>query len=435
MMQIYLFLVFKLFIISNLSASFLHVPVAAKHAILINAETGKILFGKQAEMKTPPASTTKIATALLVLQKATSLDEVVKSPLDCLIKIPKKLKIENRYQDPPYRLEPDGTSYGIFAGEKLTIRDLLHGMMLCSGNDASNVLASHFSNGKIEDFMEEMNLYLKKIGCQHTKFYNPHGLHFPTHVTTAKDLAILAKEAIKNKEFLSIVGSVSYERPRTNKQGPKLIWTTNRLLKKGPLFYSKAFGIKSGYHENAGYNFVGAAKDQGRTLISVVLQCPTAVDAYKDTIKMFESAFMEKKLTRVLLNAEETLFSTQVKGTKKILKARILEDVIYEYYPSEEETLLPEVEWSHLTLPIKKEGLVGNLYVKNSQGQILTKKEIYSMVTIKESLMKRLMKGVRFYHILMALMLVIIPLATLLIWEVIRHKDAEDLKKEETTVL
>lgn len=428
--QIGMFLNFLFF--SNLSGAHLPLTVSAKYAILINGETGKILYSKQPDIKTPPASTTKIATALLSLQKISSFEEVVKCPLECLIKIPKKLKIENKYQDPPYRLEPDGSTYGILAGEKLTVNDLLHGMMLCSGNDASNVLAYHFSEGNIDKFMEEMNEYLKKIGCHHTKFYNPHGLHFPTHMTTARDLAILAKEAIKNEQFLSIVSTCSYERPKTNKQGSKIIATTNRLLKKGPFYYPKAFGIKSGYHENAGYNFVGAAKDETRTLISVVLQCPTVADAYKDTIKMFDAAFFEKKLSRILLNAEETIFTHSIKESKKLIQAVIMDDVVIDYFPSEEEALLPVLEWGQIKLPIKKKDIVGTLYVKNRLGKIVAKKEIFSLVSIKEPLIKRVLKSTKCVQASTLMVVFILSLLTMALFK--KRKAFQDPKIDQSNL-
>lgn len=355
------------------------IPVSASSSILVNAKTGKVLFSKNPHLKHPPASVTKIATALYILNNVEDIDSTVRAHLECLVKIPKKIKVERKYEDPPYRLEPDGTSYGIIAGEVLSVKDLLYGMMLCSGNDASNVLAYHFSGGRIETFMENVNQLLESIGCINTKFFNPHGLHFPSHLSTARDLALLVAEAIKNPMFLEIVGSSFYERPKTNKQPARIIYTTNKLLKRGQFFYPKAFGIKSGYHSLAGYNLVAAAKDENRTLISIVLNCKDSAEAYRDTIRIFDAAFSEKKLTRHLLNAQESVFTMVLEGLKEPIKAALKEDLVIEYFPSEEEALSPEILWKDLTLPIKQGDVVGEVTVKNSQNIIIKKGEIFSL--------------------------------------------------------
>lgn len=374
------------------AASSLQLTTASQSAILINAHNGKILYKKNAYSKLYPASTTKIATCLMVLHKADQLDEVITCPLDCLLKISKKQKVENKYRDPAYRLEPDGVSYGIYPGEKLTVRDLLYGMMLMSGNDASNVLAYHFSKGNINLFMKETNKYLESIGCLNTKFFNPHGLHYPQHITTARDLAILAKEALRNPEFVKIVSSTSYQRPKTNKQQPKLITTTNRLLKEGPNKYQQCFGIKSGYHELAGYNFVGAAKEGDRILISVVMKAPSALEAYKDTVRMFEAAFAEKMLTRLLINHQESVFTKKIKQAKVDLQAGLKEDLYVQYYPSEEEAFYPDIQWMDIKLPIKKGDKVGEVFVKLSNNHIVKKQDLLALNSIELSTFQRWMQ-------------------------------------------
>lgn len=378
MKSFFLFFIGTLIVQSHLLSKPLNILVSAKAAILINADNGKILFAKNADERHSPASTTKIATCLMALKKSYNLEEQVQCPLDCLIQITQKVKKERRYKDPSYRLEPDGTSYGIYAGEYLTIKDLLYGLMLSSGNDAGNVLAHHYSKGNISSYMEEMNEYLRSIGCVNTRFYNPHGLHYPRHMTTANDLAMLAREAIKNPEFVNIVKAISYERPKTNKQPARTIWSKNQLLLKGPYYYPKAFGIKIGYHSISGFNFVGAAKDENRTLISVVLHCANGPEAFKDSIKMFDAAFGEKKLTRQLLNQKESLFVSKVKGSSKLLKASLEEDLSIHYFPSEEEELTPHLYWYPLKAPIKKKEKVGEIQIKTNEEKIVKVAYLYA---------------------------------------------------------
>jgi len=357
----------------------LEVSVSAKSAILINADNGKILFAKNIDDLRPPGSTTKIATCLFSLQRIKDLEEQIKAPMDCLIKIPHKVKQEREYRDVAYRLEPDGTSYGIYAGESLSIKNLLYGLMLSSGNDAANVLAHHLSEGNITAYMEDLNEYLHSIGCLSTTFFNPHGLHYPQHLTTARDLATLAREAIKHPLFLDIIQTQKHERPKTNKQAPYTVWTRNQLLRKGPFYYPKAFGIKTGYHAAAGHVFVGAARDEYRTLISVVLGSSTRDEKFRDTIKLFDAAFAEKRLARHLLNKQESIFRMKVKGAKKSLQAGLQEDIIMHYFPSEEEELFPKLIWNSLTLPIKKGQTVGALQINTEQGKTVRTEFIYAI--------------------------------------------------------
>ena len=393
MKRVFLFFII-LIIQGSLVSKPLNISVAAKAAILINADNGKVLFSKNADERHFPASTTKIATCLMILNNKSNLEEEVYCPLECLIKIPQKIKKEHRYQDPShqYRLEPDGTTYGIYAGEYLTVKDLLYGMMLPSGNDASNVLAYHYSRGSIPSYMEKITEYLRSIGCANTSFYNPHGLHYPRHMTTASDLALLTREAIKNPEFVNIVKTTNYERPKTNKQPSRIVRNGNKLLAKGAYYYPKAFGVKTGYHSIAGFTFVGAAKDENRTLISVVLHCVNGAEAFKDSINMFDAAFAEKQLTRKLLNQKESVFTTKVKGSRSLLKASLQEDVSINYFPSEEEILKPNLYWHDFKIPIKKGQKVGEIQVKTEEGKIIKIAYLYANSDVDFPLLRRQMK-------------------------------------------
>jgi serine-type D-Ala-D-Ala carboxypeptidase (penicillin-binding protein 5/6) len=368
-----------------LSAQPLNISVSAKAAILMNAENGKILFSKNIDDQYAPASVTKIATCLLALQRIENFDERVKAPLECLIQLTHKVKKERKYQDPPYRLEPDGTSYGMYTGEYMTLKDLLYGVVLSSGNDAANIIAYHLSHGDIPAYVEDMNQYVQSLGCRNTKFYNPHGLHYPKHVATARDLATLGREAIKNPVFLEIMESVTYDRPKTNKQPARTVWTGNKLLRRGKFHYPKAFGIKTGFHSIAGNTFVGAAKDEHRVLISVVLNAPTREDVFQDTIKMFDVAFAEQKLTRQLLNHQEAVFKVRVQGTSQMLEAGLQEDLCLHYFPSEEEEVSPYLLEHLLQLPIRRGDLAGELQVRTASGEVLQSAYIYALRDINVS--------------------------------------------------
>src|SRR5262249_28551111 len=154
-----------------------------------------------------PASTTKIATSFYTLmQKSRSLHENVAAPKEALVIVTPYEKMRNNYTKyPAYVLETDGTHANIKAGEVMTIEDLMYATMLASGNDAANIIAYHLGGGSIPQFMDGMNCFLQKIGCTKTHFCNPHGLHHPEHVTTARDMARMAQCALYHPLFRTLV--------------------------------------------------------------------------------------------------------------------------------------------------------------------------------------------------------------------------------------
>ncbi len=256
---------------------------------------------------------------------------------------------------------------GIKVGEELSLRDLLHGLMLISANDAANVLAEHVS-GSVPKFIEELNLFLKENGCQKTNFYNPHGLPSQDHKTTAHDLAIIAKLAMAHPEFREVVKTIRYSKPASNKQAETVFLQTNALLKPGPHYYPKAIGVKTGYTISAGQNLVAAAKDQGRFLIVVLLGCKDFHERYKDAIKLFETAFNEKRVTRTVFAKGGDLFSIKIAGAKQPLQGSLVEDCVIDYFPTEEPAFKALLHWRDLKLPIKKGDPVGEIQLVSLEG-------------------------------------------------------------------
>lgn len=242
-----------------------------KSAILIEASSGRVLYEKNACERLPMASTTKIATALTVLNNA-NLDDVV--------------TVDKR------AVGVEGSSLYLREGEKLTVKELLYGLMLRSGNDAAVALALHVG-GSVEQFVELMNNEAKKAGATNTSFTNPHGLHNDNHYTTAYDLALITKRAMQNQEFLKIVSSKSaviandgfeYKRSLTNK---------NKLLTN----YEYANGVKTGYTKKAGRCFVGSAVKDGMQLIAVVLNC---APMFENAQSMLEFGFSKYTMTNII---------------------------------------------------------------------------------------------------------------------------------------
>jgi len=308
-----------LLFITCLKAEPLPVNVSAQFAILMNAESGAILYEKQARERCFPASLTKMATGLYVaLEKEESLDTLIACPQYCLQKMTKDLKVAHSYKDPAYFLEPDGTHYWLKEGEKLPLRDLLYGLMLASGNDAANTLAHHIG-GSIPQFMEGLNSYLEKIGCRDTHFVNPHGLHHPDHWTTVYDLALIARECLKNPLMRTIVSTREHERVQTNLQAPKKVLNRDSLIQPGKFFYPRALGMKTGYHSDAGYTYACVARDGKRSLIAILLGHNDPLQRFRDAIHLFEAAFDEKLEERLLFNKEENSFTRKIQGGKEAL--------------------------------------------------------------------------------------------------------------------
>lgn len=225
------------------------VKLYAKSAILMDAENGKILYGKSEKVKMANASTTKIMTCLYVLEHCNLDDLAVVS--------------KNAASQPKVRL-------GVQTGEKYKIRDLLYGLMLESFNDCAVVLAEHAA-GSVENFSKKINKEAEKIGAKSTHFVSPNGLDASdskgSHGTTAYDLALIMRECIKNQDFLTITRQKSYSFHDDSGKRSFTCNNHNALLST----MSGAISGKTGYTSKAGYCYVGAVEQNGMKMIAVVL--------------------------------------------------------------------------------------------------------------------------------------------------------------------
>ncbi len=372
--RIFLFLI----CLTSAYAKPLKVEVSAPSAILMNAETGTVLYAKNIHEKQFPASITKIATALYVLEKkGQKLDALLEASSHALKTVPAYVRQASDSKHPSHTLEHDGTMMRVQPGEKLPLYSYLHGLLLSSGNDAANVLAE-YTSGSIDQFISELNQYLQSHGIQETHFSNPHGLHHDEHWTTAYDMAQMTRLALKHETFRQIVKTTKYECPQSNKQPPRTLSQNNKLVKPGQYFYPKAIGVKTGYVAKAGHTFVGAATHEGRTLIAVLLNCTESQHRFRDSIKLFEAAFKEKILTRVLFAKESDSFTLPIKGAKVPLDAILKEDLVLSYYPAEEPAFRAEIVWNSSKFPIKAQEMVGNLRLVAENGKVLKELPVYA---------------------------------------------------------
>lgn len=260
--------------------------------ILFNTNTGKILYEKNAYEKMYPASTTKIMTAILVLENCNLTDTATVS---------KNLT----------KLPPDYISASLQIGETVTINDLLHLLLIMSANDAAIVLAEHVS-GSVDTFANMMNEKAKEIGCLNTHFVNPNGVHNNNHYSTAYDLCLIANYAMNNDTFRQIVSTTSYTIPATNKYQERTFYNTNKLLHESNIktnteniyYYKYATGMKTGYTTNAKNCLVASAKKDNIELIAVILgasdhESDDNSQRYSDIKNLFETAFENYSMSSI----------------------------------------------------------------------------------------------------------------------------------------
>ncbi len=250
-------------------------------ALLMEADSGTVIFEKDAETLRHPASTTKIVTILLGCLMVEDLDQVVTVS-------ERAVMVEDE----------ESSLMGLTAGEEIPFIDVLYGAALRSGNDAANVIAEVVS-GSIDAFVELMNQYVQSLGCENTHFSNPHGLTDPYHYTTAYDMALITRAAMENETFRTIVGTYSYTVARTNTTRAHTITNSNELLRvptessDNAYYYADAIGIKTGSTSAAQYCLVSAAERDGVELISVVLYSDRRRGRWQDTIRLFEYGFSQ----------------------------------------------------------------------------------------------------------------------------------------------
>lgn len=365
-----------------LGAEPLKFEIKGEAAILMNAESDAILFEQDAYTPRPPASTTKVATALYVLKQGKDLNISISAEQEAIATITPEAKRKSNFNSPSHLLETDGTHIGIKKGETFTLHDLLKGMLICSGNDAANVIAQSLAPS-IPEFMESVNAFLKEMGCHKTHFCNPHGLHHPEHLSTAYDLALMTKEALKYPVFCEIVSQSRFMRPKTNKQAATTLLQGNRLIRPGKLYYSKAIGVKTGYHSRSKNTFVGAARSDGRMLIVVLLGYHNRNAMFEDATKLFETAFNQPKIQRLFLTTGPQTFQLELPKANRPLQTYLAEALSLDYYPAEDPQAKCFLYWQPLSLPVLKDQQVGELHLVSAQGDILKRVPLLAAGEVK----------------------------------------------------
>ncbi len=306
---------------------------SAKGAVVLNGDTGEILWETNCEKRLPMASTTKIMTGLLLCENG-GLDR------------------EITVKDEMVRVE--GTSMGLLAGDRVTLHDLLYGLMLSSGNDAANVIA-YTLGGSVNGFVKLMNQKAEELGLKNTHFDTPSGLDGETHYTSAYDLASLARYALNNEEFAKAVSSKSAVLNYGNPPYRRTLTNHNKMLK----IFEGAIGVKTGFTKKSGRCLVSAAKRDGEYVIAVTLSDP---NDWKDHTAMLEYGFEKISITQA--EPEKSEYSLPVIGSDT--KSIDIKIEPQEFSISGDEKITCQVKLpSFVYAPLKPDEKIGSISYKS----------------------------------------------------------------------
>ena len=307
--------------------------IRAKAALLVEAETGTVLYDKNCHDELSIASTTKIMSALLIFEAIQRgelrMDQSVTATASALRGLPE-----------------DGSTADIVEGETLTVEQLLYCMLVISANETCNILGETLC-GSVDAFVERMNQRAQELGCKNTHFANTTGLTQSGHYSSAWDLYLITREAMKFEDFMTIVNTKSYEIPPTNKtEDERVLHSTNALISNWRLagyLYSGAQGIKTGSTDAAGQCLVSSAVRGSRTLISVVLGAERVekengsgyiVESFTETARLFDWGF-DNFSARQVLDANELIQEVPVALSKEVSTVAV--------HPAEDaEAMLPK---------------------------------------------------------------------------------------------
>lgn len=332
--------------------------LAAQNAILADMDTGAVLFEQNADERCAPESLTKIMTVLLAVEaieagEATRVEYVT---------------AEEGFLD---GLDDESSNAGIQLGERLRFEELLYCAMLSSSNESCHMLAVRLA-GSVEAFAEKMNTRARELGCENTHFSNPGGLSSTEHYTTARDLLLIAREAMSHELFAEICGTAEYTVPATNLGGKRELENTNALLNPSGIYgagytYDGVFGVKTGYTDEAGYCLVSAVERGGVRLMAVVLGCAGSADtgygSFSESVRLYDWAF-ERFENRVVLDASQGVWTGAVAYGRSEVTLYPARELALLLPPEGEAQLDIAVEKELLTAPIAAGARLGTATVR-----------------------------------------------------------------------
>jgi serine-type D-Ala-D-Ala carboxypeptidase (penicillin-binding protein 5/6) len=333
-------------------------------AVLIERDTGTIMYDKNSHEKLPPASMTKIMTMLLIME---ALDEG-------------RLKMDEKVRASEYAASMGGSQIFLEPGEEMTTQELLKGIAIGSGNDASVAMAERIA-GSEEAFVEMMNNKVKELGLKNTKFQNTTGLPASDHYSTAYDMAMMAKELLKYEAITEFTGQYeSYLRENTDNK----FWlvNTNKLVR----FYPGVDGLKTGFTREAMYCLTATAEKNGMRVIAVVFGAPTSKERNAQVTKLLDFAFSQYQ-THPMYERGHSLGKAVVsKGDKKSINAVTSEPIslLTKKGESIEKVQKKITLQKNLKAPVLKGDQVGTLKLIKD-GKVLSESPLVANVDVKEA--------------------------------------------------
>ncbi len=353
--------------------------ISAEAAILIDSGSGEILYEKNAYDRREPASITKMLTALIAIE---TLDP------------------DMRITTPDIEIDQLGTNINMKEGEVFTVEQLLYAILLESANEAADTMAIIIS-GSTDQFADLMNERAAECGAKDTEFSSASGLVTSgnrEHFTTAYDLAMIAKEAMKNPTFREIVGTVEYTIPATNLSGARelknsdvCLYETKKTVdvngEERPFKYDGANGIKTGFTDAAGYCFCGSAERDGTELIGVVLGAETGSDRFADIISLWDYGF-SKYYTYTAAEANRPLDKFRVwQGEKGKVQVSISEDMditLNNGYDSGNIKVKAVKNDGMVKAPVEKGQVLGRLEAYNEDGELIAVSDLKAMSNVEK---------------------------------------------------
>ena len=318
--------------------------ISAESAFLIDNNTNKVLYNKNENQKMYPASTTKILTAIIVLENC-NLNDTATASYNAVMSIPEGYSVANIQID-----------------EQFTIEQLLELLLVHSANDAANVLAEHVG-GSIDSFVAMMNTKVNELGLSNSHFTNAYGKHDDNHYTTAHDLAYIMKYCLKNETFRKIAGQASCAIPATNKYGTRTYNSTNELLIPGSSYYYKYLTAgKTGYTSQAKECLVSSSYQNDLELICVTLG---SNNRFSDTRKIYEYGYSNYSLKNIV-NENDIVTNIEVaNATKDTKNLNLLIDKSISALvktSDQNESLEPEITLnSDISAPIEEGSILGEV--------------------------------------------------------------------------
>lgn len=336
----------------------------AKGYCVIETTTGRVLAEGNKDVRLPMASTTKIITAILAIEN-NDIDKVFEIPTEAV--------------------GIEGSSIYLKKGEHLTVRELLLGLMLRSGNDAAVALAI-CTFGSIENYQKAANEFVHNLGLTNTNIVTPNGLHDDNHYTSAYDLAVITAYALKNHVFREIVSTKSATISNEFGKGPRILKNKNKMLTD----YEGATGVKTGYTKKAGRCLVSSAKREDMELVCVVLSCP---DWFVESSRLLDEAFEKYKLVE-LLPEHYHVGKIQVENSDK-QEINLIAKNGFCYPLSKEEKANINIETDikkNIKAPICIDDVLGKIlvYYKND---LLFEENIYSIEEAKSNKISDIFEG------------------------------------------